>query len=116
VSAFVLHHTEDDTKRRVYKQIYSSLNIGGCLANADFVDSASPVFSRVFDELRVAYMRQSGLTEERIRVEHFEHRKLERPTPMETQLEWLRHIGFADVECLWKYLNLAIFAGLKTAA
>jgi tRNA (cmo5U34)-methyltransferase len=116
VTAFVLHHTEDVTKRRIYEQVYSSLNVGGCIANADFVDSASRLFSRVFDELRVAYMRQRGVTEERIRVEHFEHRKLERPTPMETQLAWLRGIGFADVECFWKYLNLAIFGGLKTAA
>jgi tRNA (cmo5U34)-methyltransferase len=116
VSAFVLHHTEDVTKRRIYEQVHSSLNVGGFMANADFVDSASPLFSRVFDELRVVYMRQSGLTEERIRVEHFEHRKLERPTPMEVQLEWLRSIGFVDVDCVWKYLNLAVFAGVKTAA
>jgi tRNA (cmo5U34)-methyltransferase len=115
VTAFVLHHTEDNVKRRVYEQTYSSLNVGGCVANADFVDSASPLFSRVFDELRVNYMRESGLTEERIQVEHFDHRKLERPTPMETQLEWLRSIGFADVDCFWKYLNLAIFGGRKTA-
>jgi tRNA (cmo5U34)-methyltransferase len=115
VTAFVLHHTEDDVKRRVYEQTYSSLNIGGCVANADLVDSASPVFSRVFDELRVDYMRHSGLTEERIRVEHFERRKLERPTPMDPQLEWLRGIGFAEVECFWKYLNLATFGGLKPA-
>jgi tRNA (cmo5U34)-methyltransferase len=115
VTAFVLHHTEDVTKRHLYEQVYSSLSVGGCMANADFVNSASPVLSRVFDELRVAYMRDSGLTEERIRVEHFEHRKLERPTPMEVQLEWLRSIGFADVECFWKYLNLAIFGGRRTA-
>jgi tRNA (cmo5U34)-methyltransferase len=116
VTAFVIHHTEDATKRRIYEQAYAALSIGGWMANADFVDSASPLCSRVFDDLRVAYMRQSGLSEERIRVEHFEHRKLERPTPMETHVEWLRNVGFADVECYWKYLNLAIFGGLKSAA
>jgi tRNA (cmo5U34)-methyltransferase len=97
-------------------RIYSSLNRGGCIANADFVDSASPAFSRIFDELRVRYMRHSVLSEERIDTEYVEHRKLERPTPMETQLEWLRGTGFTDVECFWKYLNLAIFGGLKAAA
>lgn len=112
VTSFVLHHTEDAIKRRIYERIYSSLNRGGCMANADFVDSASPAFSRIFDELRVRYMRHSGLSEERIDTEYVEHRKLERPTPMETQLEWLRRIGFTDVECFWKYLNLAIFGGL----
>jgi tRNA (cmo5U34)-methyltransferase len=117
VTAFVFHHAEDATKWRIYEQIYAALNVGGCMANADFVDSASPLCSRVFDDLRVAYTaRKRGLSEERIRVEHFEHRKLERPTPIETQVEWLRNIGFADVECYWKYLNLAIFGGLKPPA
>ncbi len=117
VTAFVLHHTEDPTKQRIYQQIYAALNVGGCMANADFVDSASPLCSRVFDDLRVRFTcEHSGLSEERIRVEHFDHRKLERPTPMETQLQWLRSVGFADVECYWKYLNLAMFGGLKTSA
>jgi tRNA (cmo5U34)-methyltransferase len=117
VTSFVLHHTEDATKRRTYEQIYAALSTGGCMVNADFVNSASPLCSRVFDDLRVAYsMRERGLSEERIRAEHFEHRKLERPTPMETQLDWLRTIGFTDVECYWKYLNLATFGGLKPPA
>lgn len=115
VTAFVLHHTEDATKQRIYERICSSLTSGGCMVNADFVDSASQTFSRIFDDLRVRYMRESGLSEERIGVEYVEHRKLERPLPMETQLEWLRSLGFTEVECFWKYLNLAIFGGLKTA-
>jgi hypothetical protein len=51
-------------------------------------------------------MRQGGVTEESIRVEHFEHRKREHPTPIETQLAWLRSIGFAAAECFWNDLNL----------
>jgi tRNA (cmo5U34)-methyltransferase len=78
VTSFVLHHTEDVTKGRTYERIYSSLNSGGCMANADFVDSASPTFSRVFDELRVRYMRQRGVSEERIHVEYASGSWLER--------------------------------------
>lgn len=35
------------------------------------------------------------------------------PVPMEVQLDWLRELGFSDVECFWKYLNLAIFGGAQ---
>jgi hypothetical protein len=28
---------------------------------------------------------------------------------------WLRHAGFAAVDCLWMYAGHAVFAGFKTA-
>ena len=64
VSAFMFHHVPDDVKRRSYANALSCLNEGGYFVNADFVDSASRHWSRVFDDLRVAFMRTSGVSEE----------------------------------------------------
>jgi tRNA (cmo5U34)-methyltransferase len=116
VTSFVLHHTDDATKRRVYDQMCSGLTNGGVMVNADFVDSPSPHCSSVFDEMRVELMRSAGMTDDDIRIRYVEHRELERPTPLETQLGWLRDLGLVDVECYWKYLNLAIFGGRKPKA
>jgi len=78
--------------------------------NADYVDSASPFFSRVFYDLRIRFIRDVGGSEE----EYIEHQKLEIPSPMAEQIIWLQEFGFVDVECFWKYLNLAIFGGRKS--
>jgi hypothetical protein len=32
---------------------------------------------------------------------------------METQLRWLRDIGFVDVDCYWKWLEMALLIGYR---
>jgi hypothetical protein len=32
---------------------------------------------------------------------------------VDTQLAWLREIGFVDVDCHWKWRELALFGGTR---
>ena len=32
---------------------------------------------------------------------------------VQTQVEWLREIGFEDADCYWKWLEMALLVGIK---
>ncbi len=116
ITSLVFHHLKDKVKIRLYSDIFRSMKDGGCLINADFVGSASRFYGQIFDKLRIEIMRKAGCSEHEIQEKYIDHRNLEIPVPLEMQLAWLRDAGFADVECYWKYLNLAAFGGRKKAS
>ena len=33
--------------------------------------------------------------------------------PVDLQMHWLRELGFVDVDCFWKYFELALFGGFR---
>ncbi len=37
----------------------------------------------------------------------------DQPAHLEDQLLWLREAGFADIDCHWKWLELALVGGAK---
>ncbi|CAA9514954.1 MAG: Methyltransferase type 12 [uncultured Solirubrobacterales bacterium] len=37
----------------------------------------------------------------------------DRTLDVETQLGWLRALGFDDVDCYWKWLEMALLVGVK---
>ncbi len=113
VTSYVFHHIENNNQNSIYETIFKHLNSGGMFINADFVDSSSLYFSSLFDQLRMQYMRSQGVDENSIKADYIDHRKFEIAIPLEKQIQFLSQIGFNEVECFWKYLNLAVFGGVK---
>jgi SAM-dependent methyltransferase len=99
VSCFVIHHLAHERKQELYSEIYELLNSGGVFCNLEHVASATP---RLHEE----FLREIGKTPE---TEDPSNKLL----ALQTQLEWLREIGFADVDCHWKWRELALLAGRR---
>jgi tRNA (cmo5U34)-methyltransferase len=99
VSSFAIHHVTHDRKRSLYEEIFNLLTPGGVFANLEHV--ASPNL-----KVHAQFLTKIGYTPEN---EDPSNQLLD----VETQLEYLREIGFEDVDCYWKWLELALIIGIK---
>ena len=120
-SSYAIHHLTDARKRELYAEIYALLAPGGVFVNVEHVASNTPHIEAMGDELMIdslhAFQRRKGVEMPRAQVARdFVHRPDKAANilaPVEIQCEWLRSIGFTDVDCFFKVFELAVFGGRK---
>jgi tRNA (cmo5U34)-methyltransferase len=99
ISSFAIHHLTHPRKRELYAEVYALLSPGGVFLNLEHVSSATSALHHQF----LASMNVAPDDED-------PSNKL---LDMETQLAWMRTIGFTDVDCLWKWRELALLAARR---
>jgi tRNA (cmo5U34)-methyltransferase len=99
VSSFAIHHVTHARKRSLYAEIFDLLNPGGVFANLEHVASPN-------EKIHNQFLTKIGYTPE---GEDPSNQLLD----VETQLGYLRSIDFDDVDCYWKWLELALIIGIK---
>ena len=99
VSSFAIHHCLNSRKRSLYSEIYDLLEPGGVFCNLEHV--SSPTYA-----LHTKFLDDMGAS---TGDEDPSNILLD----VQTQLQWLSEIGYDDVDCYWKWLELALFGGVR---
>lgn len=99
VSSFAIHHVTHPRKCGLFEEVFALLNPGGVFLNLEHVASPTPA-------LHERFLATLDMTPE---DEDPSNKLLD----VDTQLGWLREIGFIDVDCLWKWRELALLAASK---
>lgn len=99
VSSFAIHHCSDQRKRALYGEVFRLIEPGGVFCNLEHVASPN-------ERIHARFVQAMNMLPE---DEDPSNQLLD----MQTQLQWLREIGFEDVDCYWKWRELALLVGTK---
>ncbi len=96
VSSFAIHHLTHQRKQALYGEVFGCLQSGGVFCNLEHVASPNPELHERFLQALCGEEDESNIL-----------------LDLETQLRWLRELGFSEVDCDWKWRELALLAGRK---
>lgn len=101
VSSFAIHHLPHERKASLCQEVRGLLRPGGVFANLEHVESATRALHSAFQAALPLEDRRDDPSNILAPVEH--------------NLTWLRDAGFDDVDCLWRWRELALLVGTRPA-
>lgn len=98
ISALAIHHLEDARKQALFSEAYALLRPGGVFVNLDLVAAVNAEQHKRF----------------RLAIGRLKDDPADRLADLCEQLGWLREVGFEDIDCQFKWLQLALIVGTKS--
>jgi len=121
ISGLAIHHLTHSEKKRIYSEIYDLLNLGGIFLNLESVEAHSTLCDKLnqdyfIDNLYHHMKKKKKDLDNTEMIKNF----MNRPNkdynilaPVEMQTNWLRELGYIDVDIFFKIFKIAIFGGRK---
>ena len=113
-----IHHLSGDEKQTLFRTVAGLLRPGGLFVLSDRIMLTSaalfPYYRALQNRLQVQY-GNSPIPAVYGYVEHLYALadRGDRPDTVEDQVAWLRAAGFGAADCFYRYLERAVFGGLK---
>ncbi|MBL8050878.1 MAG: class I SAM-dependent methyltransferase [Anaerolineales bacterium] len=121
VSGYSIHHQPDIRKKEIYQEIYSLLKPNGWFVNIEHIAPESQLATDLFNNhiINQWYEQEKNIGGTKTKQE-IKETYLNRPDKdanillsVDTQCDWLREIGYKQVDCYFRIYELAVFAGQK---
>ena len=121
VSGYSIHHQPDDRKYSIYQELFSLLNPDAWFINIEHVSSAAQLnidlFENHYISARYAIEQHNGgaRTFDQL-ADEYKNRPDKAANILaatELQCDWLREIGYEEVDCYFRIYELAVFGGRR---
>ncbi|MDB5107875.1 MAG: methylase involved in ubiquinone/menaquinone biosynthesis, partial [Candidatus Binatus sp.] len=112
VSALSIHHLSDAQKKSLFARIHAALKDDGVFVNAEQFRGATVEQDRILHERWMTRARELGIGDRDLQAA-LERMKFDRAATLDEQLQWLSEAGFRDIDCAYKNLIFAVYAGRK---
>ncbi len=118
ISRYAIHHLPHERKQSLYAEILDLLRPGGMFVNIEHVQSPNVEYRSAFDRMLIEGIHALACDLQTIEdVARAYRNRQDAETnilaPVETQCDWLRELGYVDVDCAFKALELAVFGGRR---
>lgn len=116
VSGYAIHHLPNAKKKKLYQEIYKTLAPDGIFINIEHTASATPEIENLHDELFINHLSIHNKRDRQEVSQEYYNRPDKEDNILEkvdVQVNWLREIGFKQADCYFKWMELAVFGGVK---
>lgn len=121
VSGYSIHHQPDARKRLIYEEIFSLLKPNGWFINIEHIAASSQLATDLFDahviDARYVIEKNNGGTKTKQEIADIFMNRPDRDAnillSVDTQCNWLREIGYEEVDCYFRVYELAVFGGRR---
>jgi len=114
VSSLALHHlANDEDKKMFYRKIYDALTDNGVFYNADVVLGSNSHLQDLYMAKWKTFMGKNVSLDEIENKWIVKYKAEDRPTSLINHINWLKDIGYKNIDVVWKYYNYCVYGGYK---